>query len=62
MELKKAVGIKAADYIESGMIVGLGTGSTAYHFVEEIGRRMKEEGLDIVAVTTSIRTDRKSVV
>lgn len=60
MELKKAVGIKAADYIESGMIVGLGTGSTAYYFVEEIGRRMKEEGLDIVAVTTSIRTKEQA--
>ena len=27
------------------MIVGLGTGSTAYYFVDEFGRRIKEEGL-----------------
>ncbi|AZP03393.1 ribose-5-phosphate isomerase RpiA [Jeotgalibaca ciconiae] len=60
MELKKAVGIKAADYIENGMVVGLGTGSTAYYFVEEVGRRMKEEGLDIVGVTTSIRTKEQA--
>ena len=51
--LKKLAGIKAAEFVQSGMIVGLGTGSTAYYFVEEIGRRIKEEGLKITAVTTS---------
>lgn len=54
--LKKQAGIKAAEYVQSGMVVGLGTGSTAYYFVEELGRRVKEEGLDIVGVTTSSRT------
>ena len=44
--MKEMVGKQAATYIESGMTVGLGTGSTAYYFVEEIGRRVKEEGLD----------------
>lgn len=60
MELKKAVGLKAAEYIESGMVVGLGTGSTAYYFVEEIGRRVKEEGLEVTGVTTSIRTKEQA--
>ena len=55
-ELKKLAGISAAKYVQSGMVVGLGTGSTAYYFVEEIGRRLKEEGLDIVGVTTSSQT------
>ena len=45
MNLKQLVGIKAAEFVEDGMIVGLGTGSTAYYMVEEIGRRMREEGL-----------------
>ena len=54
--MKEMVGKQAATYIESGMTVGLGTGSTAYYFVEEIGRRVKEEGLDIIGVTTSKRT------
>ena len=53
--MKEMVGKQAATYIESGMTVGLGTGSTAYYFVEEIGRRVKEEGLDIIGVTTSKR-------
>lgn len=54
--LKKQAGIRAAQYVTDGMIVGLGTGSTAYYFVEELGRRVKEEGLQIVGVTTSHRT------
>ncbi|TWT10461.1 ribose-5-phosphate isomerase RpiA [Streptococcus sp. sy004] len=58
--LKKMAGIKAADYVHDGMIVGLGTGSTAYYFVEELGRRVKEEGLQITGVTTSSRTSEQA--
>ncbi len=54
--LKEQVGIKAAEFVTDGMVVGLGTGSTAYYFVQEIGRRVKEEGLQIVGVTTSHAT------
>ena len=53
VNLKEQVGIKAAEFVKDGMIVGLGTGSTAYYFVAELGRRIKEEGLKITAVTTS---------
>lgn len=56
MNLKQLVGIKAAEFVEDGMIVGLGTGSTAYYMIEEIGRRMREEGLKITGVTTSSGT------
>ena len=53
VNLKEQVGIKVAEFVTDGMIVGLGTGSTAYYFVAELGRRIKEEGLKITAVTTS---------
>ena len=53
-------GIKAAEYVKDGMVVGLGTGSTAYYFVEEVGRRIKEEGLKITAVTTSSTTSEQA--
>ena len=53
VNLKEQVGIKGAEFVTDGMIVGLGTGSTAYYFVAELGRRIKEEGLKITAVTTS---------
>lgn len=54
--LKKQAAIQAVAHIESGMIVGLGTGSTARHAVDEVGRRMREEGLSIIGVPTSTRT------
>lgn len=59
-ELKKLAGVTAAQYVKDGMVVGLGTGSTAYYFVEEIGRRMKEEGLQVVGVTTSSQTTKQA--
>ena len=33
MDMKKLAGDKAATYVKDGMVVGLGTGSTAYHMV-----------------------------
>lgn len=61
MNLKQMVGIEAAKYVKDGMIVGLGTGSTAYYLVEEIGRRIKEEGLNIIGVTTSRATEKQAL-
>lgn len=60
MNRKEMVGKKAAEYIQDGMVVGLGTGSTAAYFVAEIGRRVQEEGLNITAVTTSSGTTRQA--
>lgn len=56
LNLKEMAAKKAASFVEDGMIVGLGTGTTAYYLVEELGRRVKEEQLEITGVTTSIRT------
>ena len=55
--LKKQAGIAACKYVKSGMKVGLGTGSTVKHTVVELGRRISEEGLEIVGVPTSISTE-----
>ena len=60
MNLKQLAGIEAAKFVKDGMIVGLGTGSTAYYMVEEIGRRMREEGLRITGVTTSNATKEQA--
>lgn len=49
---KKAVGYTAAEFVEDGMIVGLGTGSTAAYFIERLIERCKE-GLSIRAVSSS---------
>ena len=61
-ELKKQTGYKAIDdYVESGMVVGLGTGSTAYYAVERLGQKLKSGELkDILAVPTSVRTKEQA--
>lgn len=56
MNEKELVGIAAAQYVEDKMIVGLGTGSTAFYLITELGRRVKEEGLNIVGIPTSIQS------
>ncbi|TYB80959.1 ribose-5-phosphate isomerase RpiA [Maritimibacter fusiformis] len=47
---------RAVDFIEDGMRVGLGTGSTAAWMVRCLGERIREEGLKITGVPTSSRT------
>lgn len=49
---KKAAGRAAAELIQDGMLVGLGTGSTAAFFIEALGKRC-QEGLKISALATS---------
>jgi len=48
------VGKRAAGFVKDGMKIGIGTGSTVAFFIEELGRRVKEEGLSIQGVTTSL--------
>ena len=47
---------KAAEYVEDGMRVGLGTGSTAAWLVRCLGEMVRDEGLRIQGVPTSTRT------
>ncbi len=55
VDLKKMAGEAALAYVESGMRLGLGTGSTAEAFVKALGVRVAE-GLQVVGVPTSERT------
>ena len=52
MNLKEIAGNKAAEYITDGMVVGLGTGSTAEFAIKAIGARVAT-GLRITAISTS---------
>ncbi len=47
---------RAVDFVEDGMRVGLGTGSTAAWMVRCLGELVREEGLKIIGVPTSVRT------
>ncbi|MBK0382372.1 ribose-5-phosphate isomerase RpiA [Pedobacter sp. SD-b] len=56
MNPKQLVGEKATEHIKEGMIVGLGTGSTAYFAIMKIGEMVKN-GLNIKGVPTSKATE-----
>ena len=53
MNDKQLVAIHAAKYVKSGMLVGLGTGSTANYFIEELARRQTEENLKVTTIASS---------
>jgi len=54
--MKQAVAISAVNQIRDGMILGLGSGSTAALMIQELGARIKKKELnDIVGVTTSFQ-------
>jgi ribose 5-phosphate isomerase A len=57
---KRAAGEAAASLAQSGMVVGLGTGSTARWFTLALARRVRE-GLRVHVVTTSTHTDALAV-
>ncbi|AJS59322.1 ribose-5-phosphate isomerase RpiA [Paenibacillus sp. IHBB 10380] len=60
MNMKRISAEHAVQYIQDGMKIGLGTGSTAYWAIQKIGERVKE-GLSIQAVATSKASERHAV-
>ena len=58
-EQKQAAAMAALDYVEDGMRVGLGTGSTANHFIDVLGEKVRE-GLHVICVPTSIASEKRA--
>ncbi|WP_271003440.1 ribose-5-phosphate isomerase RpiA [Listeria seeligeri] len=56
---KKIAGEKACEWVEDGMVVGLGTGSTVYYTIEKLGE-LVQQGLKITGVATSEQTARQA--
>ncbi|MBD0254742.1 MAG: ribose-5-phosphate isomerase RpiA [Cytophagales bacterium] len=56
MNAKQTAARKAVEFVQEGMVVGLGTGSTAYWAIQRLGQRVKE-GLRIRAIATSLRSE-----
>ena len=48
--MKAEAGIAACAFVQSGMRIGIGTGSTVRYTILELGRRVREEGLEIAGV------------
>ncbi len=55
---KQNASVAGANMVVHGMAVGLGSGSTAELLVEELGRRVIQDRLEITAVSTSVRTSQ----
>ena len=58
-ELKRQVGAEAALLVEDGMVVGLGTGSTAECVIDSLAERVRE-GLRFVGIPTSKRSEAQA--
>lgn len=58
---KSAAGKAAADLVQPGMLVGLGTGSTAAYFIDFLIERVRHENLHINAVATSDRSAERAM-
>lgn len=61
-DLKRISAYKAVENVRSGMVVGLGTGSTAKHAVERIAQLLQQGKLkDIIGIPTSTQTHQQAV-
>ena len=56
---KQEAAERALEFVRPGMKLGLGTGTTARHFVDLVGERVKA-GLDVRCVATSEATERQA--
>ncbi len=56
--MKRAAGFKAAEMVEDGMVLGLGSGSTVFYALKRLGKRIREESLDILGIPTSRGTEK----
>ena len=60
MNEKELVAHHAANLVQDGMQVGLGTGSTANYFIQELARRRAEDGLQVTAAASSVVSTMKA--
>lgn len=59
-EQKRAAAAAAIKHVKSGMKLGLGTGSTAKHFVDMVGELVSKKGYDLACVATSEATRKQA--
>ena len=59
--LKKEAAEKAAAMVKSGMVLGVGTGSTVAFFIDALGKRKDEDGLKLKAIVTTSNRSKKQL-
>src|SRR6185369_9418166 len=60
MNAKQLAAEKAVEFLDDGMTIGLGTGSTAYWAIEKIGEKVKQDGWKIKTIATSRRSEEQA--
>lgn len=61
-DLKRIAAYKAVEHVKSGMVIGLGTGSTAKHAVDRIAELIRQGRLkDITGIATSVKTQEQAL-
>ena len=60
-DAKRLAGEAAAELVKSGMVVGLGTGSTVAWTIKRLGARVREEGLRFLGVPTSFQAENLAI-
>ena len=60
MNAKQLAAEKAVSFLDNGMTIGLGTGTTAYWAIEKIGEKVKKEGWNIKAIATSVVSEEQA--
>ncbi|HDP97464.1 MAG TPA: ribose 5-phosphate isomerase A [Euryarchaeota archaeon] len=58
---KFAAASEAARRVKDGQVIGLGSGTTAELAIEEIGRRMRDESIEIIGIPTSIMSEKTAL-
>ena len=59
-QAKESAGRRAADLVPDGASIGLGTGSTVWFALVRLAERIRDEGLAVRGVPTSLDTERKA--
>jgi ribose 5-phosphate isomerase A len=59
-DLKRKVGAAAAEMVRDGQRLGLGTGSTVFFFLQRLAERIRDEGLSVTGIPTSVQTSEQA--
>ena len=60
-QLKKEAAIKAAKMVKNNSVLGVGTGSTVAFFIDALGKRKDEEGLNLKHIVTTSNRSKKQL-
>ena len=60
-ELKKEAAKVAADKVQAGSVLGVGTGSTVKFFIDWLGERKEKEGLTLKHIVTTSSRSKKAI-